>query len=1044
MIRTTRHPRLLKTRLGPWEGGINENAHPSALPPNKARKIQNFLVDEEPGSAVQRFGYRKVSTLPSGNAARDGYIFQKADGTAYFLASDGEKLYYTTDPSVQANWTLLKSGLNSDGFMEFETAENKVWMTNGVDPIMSWDGTTLVVYDRTYTSTTNAAAVTGTTIDHAGLTEADDYWIGQKLVFTVGANVGTVVTITDFDAANDRLTFTPAVTGAAVTDRWVLGLDLFIARAVRYWDGHLWFGSTTDNGSELRYNRLTDQDTGADITIDNPRAWPAANQLDVYSQDGDRVWGLSPVCRDRILAHKSTGLFRLERDPLTTYRVEVVDRAVGSRFPRSWAIKRVPGTEGLLYFIGQDKDRLPEAYRTDMVSVQLVDPDQGVYPTLKALKQPNTVQQSISLAATADFDAGDKSTLVKTDNGKIEVGGFDTNAKWNTYVSKSNLVVGNVAGSVDILGIPTWEARYEGTAIPTSSDPAWSQVGTSQGLTESAASSILSLTHGGDSTVPYYQRKRASVLDSAKDAYLCIRARCVVASNAQTVHFGLWNGSKGVYIELIHGTGVRINGSTTVAGSVDSFAFYHLLLKSDGTYKLWKDGSLISSGSAGTTSLNKVQMGLGTKLGGVDPLVTDADAFAGAGGSAMASSGIEIDKLYYQSDLKDSAIPDTIPTSGTIVVPIDYTRTPDALLRIYATATLNGGTIALRSWTSGSSTFTSDNDTGYVSVANGAAPTSAVKRHQRIELTVTRADLSEGPQVTNLQTGILWRSGAQFIGAAIASWRTFLATLTTPAGTDQTIKIRRATVSTTPVEGDWGAWVTIANGNNIGTILSDATPPDTRWVDLKVEQGPSSAGAVPDADALVIQWNEGSEKILPLQGIVHKGRWLIAGASNTASTNDTVVVSDRKDAWVKFTGWNLNWMGHFQGKFYGFDSTSDKIFELDVDGVYDDNGTTVTAIIETREEAPEEELRKDLRFSYLHVGDIACTITADYKRPGDSDWTGSKSVTTDTTSKDHNLTFSAATLAKRFQRRYQHAEAGKGCKLRGETIYYATRGAQRA
>lgn len=63
---------------------------------------------------------------------------------------------------------------------------------------------------------------TTTTLVDASLSEADDRWNGALLVFTSGTNNGYTAIVTDFDAATDTLTFTPAVPNAVTTEAFVL------------------------------------------------------------------------------------------------------------------------------------------------------------------------------------------------------------------------------------------------------------------------------------------------------------------------------------------------------------------------------------------------------------------------------------------------------------------------------------------------------------------------------------------------------------------------------------------------------------------------------------------------------------------------------------------------------------------------------------------------------------------------------------------------------------------------------------------------------
>jgi hypothetical protein len=1021
---------------------MNEKVSPDMLPPGVAADLRNVLLDETPGTVVKRLGSRAVAALPSGLPPRDTYVFTKTDGTAYQLVSDGVSLYYTTDPSDATLYVLLKTGLNTDGFMTFETAGGRVWMGNGIDPDMSWDGTTLLVYDRTYTSTSNLTTVDTTHFTHAGLTSSDDYWNGMKLVFTVGANVGTVVTVTDYVEATKTVTFTPAVAGIAATDRFIVGVLIPRGSARRFWDGHLFIGCTADNDAELRFSEISDPDTGELITIDNPRAWPAANELALNVLDQERLWGITPILRDRIMVHKASGLWRLERDPLVRYRLELVSRAVGSRFPDTWAEK-----SNLLYFLGQDKDGFPEIYKTDMVDVTLVDPDGGVEPTLRDLQQPNALQMTRVFSAPADFDAGTLSSMIETEAGSLAIGGFHTAAQWqgDNLVSGGNIDVESTPGKAAVLGIPSWDTRYEADALPQNATPAWTVV-QGAGIAASVAAGVLTITNNATG-FEGYTAALSGRLNSTKDAFMVVKFKLKSGANMGVSSFFLANGAykaracfRSNSTTYTGSETPNFNGSAIAVVSADVYHTANILLKSNGTSKLWLDGVLISSAAPTASTDNLVEFDLGSAT------------------TATVSHEVYLDSFYFHADFKGdqlssfggkispTSLPDTLPASGNIVMLNDLTRTPDALLRVFQSSTLNGGTVGLESWTSDTTDFSTGNDAaGYLAVANGAVPTSATKRAQRIRATLTRADVANAPEVAALYSGTLWLSPAVQLGSTISAWRTFLSTLTTPAGVSQSIKIRRATVAGTPIESDYGAWVAVVNGNNIGTVLTDATPPTSRWVQLKVEQGPSSAGLLPTVDAAVVNWTQGAAGNLPVRALVHKKRYLLVAATSLAAANDIVIVCDRNDQWTKFTGLSLNALVHYKSNLYGLDAAAATQRLMDIAGLYNDDGVAIDAYLITREETFEAgHLRKNYRWSYLHGdrADAAWTLTTSYLRNGESAFTGSGAFSMDTVGSDVRQNFPVATVGKRIQRKYANAVLDENMAFMGETFFFDIRPVQ--
>ena len=264
--------------------------------------------------------------------------------------------------------------------------------------------------------------------------------------------------------------------------------------------------------------------------------------------------------------------------------------------------------------------------------------------------------------------------------------------------------------------------------------------------------------------------------------------------------------------------------------------------------------------------------------------------------------------------------------------------------------------------------------------------------------------------------------------------------LTQPAGTELEIKIRETIVLTAPLEIDFAAFKVIVSGDGIGTILGDGLPPTTRQVQLKVEGGPDAAGVIAFLESALIQWNEGSEKILPLHAIVHKKRYQFAAAQSTAAENDIVIVHDRNDAPMKFFGWAVNFMVHFRGLLVAFNSKDDKIIELDCDNLFKDLGAAIEAFLETREEAlGDEELRKDLRYTYIHTGDQAHKLELSLRPSQDANFGAVQVINPGGIGEDIRVAVPFPSLGRRFQRRYRNAVADEGMEIRGETLYYVPR-----
>jgi len=123
-------------------GTLNTAASPTKLPAGHSPNHQNVWVDEKPGSVVTAHGYRFLGQNPSGNPTTllvD--FFKTSDGSSQLVLSDNVTVWHTTD---FVNYTQIVTGLS--GFFQLRgmVIRDKLWLTNGSDDVMTWDGTTLV------------------------------------------------------------------------------------------------------------------------------------------------------------------------------------------------------------------------------------------------------------------------------------------------------------------------------------------------------------------------------------------------------------------------------------------------------------------------------------------------------------------------------------------------------------------------------------------------------------------------------------------------------------------------------------------------------------------------------------------------------------------------------------------------------------------------------------------------------------------------------------------------------------------------------------
>lgn len=131
-------------KVDQW-GSLNTAASPMKLPPGHSPNNQNVWMDEKPGSVVTANGYTKLGTLPS-NLPPTFIIdfFITSSGTQSIIISDGQNVYKTTD---YVNFTTIKTGLSPFFQLRGLVIRDKLWLTNGSDNVMTYDGSSLTELD---------------------------------------------------------------------------------------------------------------------------------------------------------------------------------------------------------------------------------------------------------------------------------------------------------------------------------------------------------------------------------------------------------------------------------------------------------------------------------------------------------------------------------------------------------------------------------------------------------------------------------------------------------------------------------------------------------------------------------------------------------------------------------------------------------------------------------------------------------------------------------------------------------------------------------
>ena len=656
--------------FGPWAEGIDEKAEPGTLGPGELRAAVNVLLDETPGQVGKRLGNTQVALLPSGESPKFGYVFKKNDGTEYLLLSDGAKIYVTTD---LVTFTLLVSALDDTAYLQFETAENKCWITNGTDATMWFDGTTLVVMDREYpaASAAEATADAGTDTTHivdAALTSAvTDYWKDRRVVITSGPAVGAEALVTAFDPATDKLTITPAITGLTTAAGYRVGRIMPKGRIIRYAQGSLFIGGTSENRSEIRFSRPDNPDDGTQMSLDNPSAWPSNYQISITQDDGDQVWTFSPTYRNRVLVTKGTAIYRIEPDSTRQFVPVLVSQEVGCRYPDSWAVK-----DELLHFMGNERSGLMDLYVTDMVSVKPRHKDGKLLPSFADLQRSEPTYRYIARGSADDFNTGAKATLCETGNNRLECRVINTKSAWDEVAATKVDAAASVAlDSVTIDGVPAWPTKYEANALPPAATPAWTKWvnGTvSEAILAGKLVNEKTASFAGNG-IAYY---KDGILDSSKNTFVAFRvSHSVVGLLNTAINIVLQNGTKQVKVTFFDYNGqtsLYINGTLIQAQDISGYVIGHALLDKDGNGSVYINGARVWTGAA---------------IAAAPATTVPAPAYALNTLAYHVFTGnicvTSLDYIYEDLDFAYTAaqLGATIPTVGTVTVKINYTRAPD-------------------------------------------------------------------------------------------------------------------------------------------------------------------------------------------------------------------------------------------------------------------------------------------------------------------------------------------------------------------------------
>lgn len=216
--------------LSNWKRGVISLIDKSRLPKDALEEADNLFLVED-GQPSPRPGVNFFGTAPSGDDI-DGFDYFDFNGAIHLLVAAGGVIYRSTDDGT--TWSSCTGATPTAGTtLNMNQNGGYMYMTNGVDPIIRYDGTTTL---QTYTALSTPSAPT---VAHTGLGTTNYQYLYKvsavnRVGFTIASSVGTgdtKFTLTrDGWSSTAYVTLTlSAVTGATRYDIYISedGVDYF-------------------------------------------------------------------------------------------------------------------------------------------------------------------------------------------------------------------------------------------------------------------------------------------------------------------------------------------------------------------------------------------------------------------------------------------------------------------------------------------------------------------------------------------------------------------------------------------------------------------------------------------------------------------------------------------------------------------------------------------------------------------------------------------------------------------------------------------------
>lgn len=123
-----------------FSGGLNTTYTRNKVPKSMSPYMRNVFVDEDSIKTID--GTTVVGSCATLQDGRFMFIFNKENSDKEFIVSDGATVLSTKD---FLTYKTVITGLTRSVNLQMIQIRNKVWATNGSDPVFNYDGSTTVV-----------------------------------------------------------------------------------------------------------------------------------------------------------------------------------------------------------------------------------------------------------------------------------------------------------------------------------------------------------------------------------------------------------------------------------------------------------------------------------------------------------------------------------------------------------------------------------------------------------------------------------------------------------------------------------------------------------------------------------------------------------------------------------------------------------------------------------------------------------------------------------------------------------------------------------